>query len=481
MSNLWNDFGGKERRPMMSLDFLVVFFVIAALTTEMGAAQPEVEQTIRERTGKQIEWRKDPAMDDQVAHHIRALVHRPLTADAAVQVALLNNRELQATFEDIGIANADLIEAGLLKNPTFAISARFPDRPPSATNVEMSIAEDFFDVLLIPLRKKVAASELARTKLRVGDEILKLAAEVKTAFCEMQAQQQLLERLLAINETEAAALALSIRQHEAGNIPDLDLANQQATYSQMKLDANQVRTAISSSREKLNRLMGLWGDDTDWKILGELAVVPAHDFSRRGLESIAMSQRLDLAAAKTEVLALVQSLGLTKTYRYVGAIEFGVDSERDPDRQRVTGPTLKLNLPIFNRGQGRIAKLEAQLRQAERRVEADAIAIRADVRETRDRLIAKRDLVIYYRENLLPERRRILELTLASYNSMLKSPFDLLFAKQNELSAEKGFIDAWRDYWIAHADLERAVGGRLGASAVAIDRTASSFKETTTH
>ena len=275
----------------MSLDFLVVFFVIAALTTEMGAAQPEVEQTIRERTGKQIEWRKDPAMDDQVAHHIRALVHRPLTADAAVQVALLN-RELQATFEDIGIANADLIEAGLLKNPTFAISARFPDRPPSATNVEMSIAEDFFDVLLIPLRKKVAASELARTKLRVGDEILKLAAEVKTAFCEMQAQQQLLERLLAINETEAAALALSIRQHEAGNIPDLDLANQQATYSQMKLDANQVRTAISSSREKLNRLMGLWGDDTDWKILGELAVVPAHDFSRRGLESIAMSQRL---------------------------------------------------------------------------------------------------------------------------------------------------------------------------------------------
>ena len=131
----------------MSLDFLVVFFVIAALTTEMGAAQPEVEQTIRERTGKQIEWRKDPAMDDQVAHHIRALVHRPLTADAAVQVALLNNRELQATFEDIGIANADLIEAGLLKNPTFAISARFPDRPPSVTNVEMSIAEDFFDVL----------------------------------------------------------------------------------------------------------------------------------------------------------------------------------------------------------------------------------------------------------------------------------------------------------------------------------------------
>ena len=465
----------------MLLRFLTRFFVTAALATTPIYAQPELAQTIRERTGKQIEWRKDPAADDQIARHIHTLVHRPLTGDSAVQVALLNNRELQATFEEIGIANADFIEAGLLKNPTFGLSARFPDRPPSAANVEMSVAEDFFDLLLIPLRKKVAASELARTKLRVGDEILKLAAEVKTSFYEMQAQQQLLARLQVINETEAAALELSIRQHEAGNIPDLDLANQQVTYSQMKLEANQVATATRSSREKLNRLMGLWGNDTDWEIIDELAPVPARDFSQRGLESIAMDQRLDLAAAKTEVLALVQSLGLTKTYRYVGAIEFGVDSERETDRQRVTGPTLKLELPIFNRGQGRIARLEAQLRQAERRVEGDAIAIRADVREARARLIAKRDLAIYYRDNLLPERYRILELMLAGYNSMLKSPYDLLLAKQNELSAEKGFIDAWRDYWIARADLERAVGGRLGASALATDRATSSFKETKTH
>src|SRR5260370_33837393 len=132
----------------------------------------------------------------------------------------------------------------------------------------------------------------------------------------------------------------------------------------MKLEAHQVATAIRSSREKLNRLMGLWGDDIDWKILGELAPVPAHDFSQRGLESIAMNQRLDLAAAKTEVLALVQSLGLSKTYRYVGALEFGVDSERETERQRGTGPTRKLGIPVFNRGQGRIARLEGQLRKA---------------------------------------------------------------------------------------------------------------------
>jgi cobalt-zinc-cadmium efflux system outer membrane protein len=465
-------------RHRRSLPFLLV---IAALGSPLARAQPEPEQTIREWTGKQIEWRKDPAADEEITRQIHVLVHRPLAADRAVEIALLNNRELQAALEEIGIAKADLIEAGLPKNPTFSGDARFPDRPPSATNFELSVAQDFLDLLLIPLRKKVAASELARTRLRVGYEILKLAAEVKTAFYETQAEQQLFGRLQTINQTEAAGLELSISQHEAGNIPDLDLANQQATYSQVKLEAAEVATAIRSSREKLNRLMGLWGDDTDWKITDGLPPIPAHDFSQRGLESVAMNQRPDLAAAKTEVIALVQSLGLTKTYRYVGTIEFGVDSERDTTRQRVTGPTLKLELPIFNRGQGRIGRLEAQLRQAERRIEADAISIRAEVREARDRLIAKRDLAVYYRDNLLPERRHILELTLAHYNSMLKSPYDLLLAKQNELSTEKGYIDAWRDYWIARADLERAVGGRLGGSGSAVDRTASSFKETKSH
>jgi cobalt-zinc-cadmium efflux system outer membrane protein len=426
----------------MLLRFLTRFFLISALTTALACAQPNLEQTIRERTGKQVESRKDAAANDQIARHIHVLLQRPLTAESAVQVALFNNRELQATFEEIGIANPNLIEAGLLKNRTFG--ARFPDQPPSATNVDVSIAQDFFDLLLISLRKKVAASELARMRLRIGDETLRLATEVKTAFYEMQAQQQLLERVLAINETEAAALELSIQQHEAGNIPDLDLANQQATYSQTKLEANQVATAIYSFREKLNRLLGLWGNDTDWKIRDELAPIPTRDFSQRGLESIAIDQRLDLAAAKTEILALVQSL----------------------------------ELPLFNRGQGRIARLETKLRQAERRLEAKAIAIRADVREARDRLVAKRDLAIFYRDNLLPERHHILELTLAGYNTMLKSPYDLLLAKQNELLAEKGFIDASRDYWIARADLERAIGGRLGASAVATDRTASSLKKT---
>ena len=301
---------------------------------------------------------------------------------------------------------------------------------------------------------------------------------MKTAFYTLQGKQQLVGRLNALGKTNAAALELSQRQHEAGNISDLDLANQQSTYSQSKLDAAEITAGIRSDREKLNRLMGVWGRDTQWEIADELPPIPARNFPAERLESLGIAQRLDLAASKAEVAAVVQSLGLTKTYRYVGAIEFGVDTESETDRQRVTGPTLKLELPIFNQGKGRIARLEAQLRQAERRLEAQAIDIRAEVREARDRMLAKKDLAGYYRDELIPERKRVLDLTLTSYNAMLKGPYDLLLARQNELAAERGYIEALRDYWIARADLERAVGGQLTNTRV---KTEATFKETTTH
>ena len=454
--------------------YLALILPLLPHSVLQGQSTDDLQSTIRQRTGKQVEWQKDSAANDQIRGAIRALLRRTLTGDAAVQIALLNNRELQATFEEIGIANADLVEASLLKNPVFFGDARFPSSPPSATNIELSIAQEFFDVLVIPLRKKVAAAQLPKAKLRVGDAVLKLAAEVKTAFYELQADQQLLGRLKAIHETDAAAVELAQRQHEAGNINDLDLANQQATYSQSKLDIAETSTSIRSGREKLNRLMGTWGEDTAWKIADELPPLLAGDFPQQRLESLAINQRLDLAATKTEIGALVGSLGITKTYRYIGSIEFGVDTEKETDGQRVTGPTWQLELPVFNQGQGRIAKLTAQLRQAERRLESEAVAIRAEVREARDRLIAKHDLASYYRDELLPGRKKILELTLTQYNAMLKSPFDLLLAKQNEISAERGYIDALRDYWIARANLERAVGGRLSGIS---GETNSSFKE----
>ncbi len=475
---MWDDFGQERRcfavRYSLLISVAVTIGISATASARRSDSAHNVQSSVSDRIGTRVEWRKDLEAETEISRTVQTLLRGTITAERAVQIALLNNRELQATFEEIGIANADLTEAGLLKNPLFDVSARFPDRPPSATNLEFAIVQDFLDLLMIPLRKKVAANELARAELKVGDAVLKLVAEVKTTFYTLQGKQMLFSRLGALENTNAAALELTQRQHEAGNINDLELANQQSTYSQSKLDAAQVAKEMRSDREKLNRLMGTWGNQTQWTISDELPEMAGRDFPTDRLESLAISQRLDLAASKAEVSAVVQSLGLTKTYRYVGAIEFGLDTEKSPDRQRVTGPTLRLELPIFNQGKGRIARLEAQLRQAERRLEAQAIDIRSEVREARDRLLAEKDLATYYREELVPERKRVLDLTLTNYNAMLKGPYDLLLARQNELAAERGYIEALRDYWIARADLERAVGGRLTSSR----KTQSSFKET---
>ncbi|MFN2477391.1 MAG: TolC family protein [Chthoniobacterales bacterium] len=461
---------------------LSVLLIVALAPTAWAARRESVvdlQSTVQGRIGKRVEWRKDAAADAEISRTVHGLLRGTLNADRAVQIALLNNRDLQVTFEEIGVANADLTEAGLLKNPSFDVSARFPDRPPSGTNLEFSIVQDFLDLFMIPLRKKVAANELARAKLRVGDAILKLASEVKTTFYTLQAKQQLFSRLTALGATNTAALEFAQRQHEGGTINDLELANQQASYSQARADAAEVTAAMRSDREKLNRLMGVWGAETQWKIADELPALPGKNLPVDRLESLAIAQRLDLASTKSEVAAVVQSLGLTKTYRYFGAVEVGVDTEKEPDGQRVTGPTLRLELPIFNQGQGRLAKLQAQLRQAERRLEGRAIDIRSEVREARDRLLAKRDLATYYRDELIPERTRVLTLTLEHYNSMLKGAYDLLLAKQNELAAERGYVDALRDYWIARADLERAVGGSLTARSTSVE--SNSFKEAVTH
>ena len=464
---------------MRSLSLLLVIALAPSAWSARRESVDDLQSTVRGRIGKRVEWRKDAAADAEISHTVHALLRGVLTADRAVQVALLNNRKLQATFEEIGVASADLTEAGLLKNPSFDVSARFPDRPPSGTNLEFSIVQDFLDLFLIPLRKKVAANELARAKLRVGDAVLALASEVKTTFYTLQAKQQLSARLTVLGATNAAALEFAQRQHEGGTTNDLELANQQASYSQAKADAAEINAEMRSDREKLNRLMGVWGPETEWKIADELPPIPGKNLPVDRLESMAIAQRLDLGAAKAELGAVVQSLGLTKTYRYVGAVEFGVDTEGGTDGQRVTGPRLRLELPVFNQGQGRMARLEAQLRQAERRLESQAIDIRSEVREARDRLLAKKDLATYYRDELIPERTRVLNLTLEQYNAMLKGAYDLLLAKQNELAAERGYIDALRDYWIARADLERAVGGSLTTSRTNVET--NSFKETATH
>lgn len=438
--------------------------LLLAASFAAGCASPDpgfgdVESAVGSRTGKQLRWMRNPGDVAAAQNAMRALLKRRLTADSAAQIALLNNRRLQSSFEQIGISAAEYRQASFPSNPSFSGFIRFPDSG-GVSNLELSVAQNLLDLLLIPLKRRVAKGALDAAKLEVSREVLQLVTETKIAFYNLQARQQLLSRLKLIVEVNESAADLAKRMHEAGNIPDVELANQQATYSQSRVDVAQTEGQIRSDRERLNRLMGVWGADTNWSVGDRLPDIPASEVSLSRLESKAIEQRFDVALARQNVAAIGLAGGLQRATRLLpSGIDVGVNTERDTDGSRLTGPTLDVRLPIFDQGQARMAKLAAQYRRAQNELEAIAVEARSEVREARDQVLSNRELARYYGQVLLPQRIQIVNTTQLQYNAMQRNPSDLLLAKERELNTERGYIDAWRDYWIARAELEMALKG----------------------
>jgi outer membrane protein, heavy metal efflux system len=173
------------------------------------------------------------------------------------------------------------------------------------------VAQQFVQILMIPLKKKISEDRLEAIELRVADETLELVAKVKAAYFMVQADQQLISRLKLIQETHAASLELAQNQYKAGNITDLALLQLQASYSQGRLDIARAETDFRNKRHELTRLLGLWGPQTEWKIQGEIMPIPDSDFSVKRLESLAVAQRLDLLAAHRDLMSIVTGPGLT--------------------------------------------------------------------------------------------------------------------------------------------------------------------------
>ena len=440
----------------------------AALLTSCAAVDQQtefqsVENELSNQTGLRAVWNQGSDDDQKAEAAIRRTLTRPLNAGVAVQIALMNNPDLQATFEELNVSQADLDQAGLLRNPTFMASWRFPDRPPSITDAEYSLAADFLDLVMIPLKVKVAQANLEQTELRIEHEVLELATEVKTAFYTYQADGQLEVRLKLIAQVGQAAADLAQAQLLAGNTTDLEAGNRQAQAALAHVELLNAQKETLAAREKLNRLMGLLGSDLEWRAAPNLPELPEREVSLDHLESLAISQRRDLAARQREVEAIGMALSLKTNTRFVPTtINIGVDTEKSSDTgQHLTGPTLDLTLPIFNQGQGEIAKLTAQYRMAQRQLQSLALQIRSEVREDRETLKMDRDLVDYYKKTVVPLNIEIVNQSQLQFNAMQKNTFDLFLSKQQELEAEKDYIAAWRDYWIARAELEQAVGGRL--------------------
>ena len=300
---------------------LLAFVPLVCASLE-GKEKPfeSVERTVRERTKQEIRWQRDLAAREESRSRVGALLQSPVTLSMAVQIALLNNRGLQASFEEIGLSFADLREARTLANPNVDLQIKFPDRPPTHPLTEWGLAQNFLNLLMLPLRTRVAREQLVAAQMRVSDDVVKLISEVKVAYHELLADSQTVALLRTILAAQAGSLELTQRLHEAGNVTDLALSQEQAQYSRMRLELAMAEADSRSHREKLNRVLGVWGADTAWKLAAtELPQLPRNDVSIEGLETLAIGNRLDLAAARSQLQSATRAVGLEETFRFIGA------------------------------------------------------------------------------------------------------------------------------------------------------------------
>jgi outer membrane protein, heavy metal efflux system len=440
---------------------LLLLGLTGCASVDLRAGFPEVSAAVEERSATKIAWHTGTELDREASETLRSLLQRKLTVDDAVKIAMLNNRDLQAIYTELGVAQADLVEAGLLRNPIFDAAVLFPlsgVRP----DLQLGVVVGFLDVLYMPLRKRVAAARFEEAKLRVTGAVLDFAGQVRKTFYEQQANEQALELRRTVVQALTASLEVSRRLHEAGNITDLDLARDRALTETSRLALRSAEITAGQSREELNNLMGLWGEDTRWEIDARLPDIPAEPLQVNDVERTAVIRSIDLANAGQRIMGAGQQLGYDRATALIPALELGVEGEREEGWK--VGPVLSVRIPLFDQGQARVGRAVAELRRAQREYYALAVRIRSTARAIQDRMRGAQDRALYYRDILLPLQERIVNEAQLQYNAMQIGIFQVLRDRERQIETGAAYVEALREYWLARADLALLSSGRLPIS-----------------
>lgn len=432
---------------------LLAFLLTSCASVTRDAGVADVQQAVHARTGQSVQWNAPATTDDE---RVRSLLAGELTADKAVAVAMLHNPRLQATLAELGIARADLIDASTISNPLFEVEMRFPSAPYRA--YELRLAQSLIELIQLPRRRALGRAAFDAAQMRVSSEILRFAADVRSTYFDLLAASQDVAQSRTQFEAARAAAEVATKQHQAENITDLDLENEQARYEQAKLDLARAERRMVVAREALIRSMGLRDASTAWTMPASFPALPASELDQTQLEQLAATQRLDLAIARREVEIAQRHVPIARLAA-LGDVIADVHLQREPSGERTVGPGIELPIPIFNTGRAARTRAEAQWLRARYVLDALTAESSSRLRAASATLSEARARVEYYRDVVLPRRRRIVELTKLEHNAMLVGVFQLLQAKQNEAQAESEFIEAQHEYWSARTDLDRALQG----------------------
>jgi cobalt-zinc-cadmium efflux system outer membrane protein len=420
--------------------------VMSCASVPRDAGFADVQQAVASRLSSSTSWNAD----------VHAMLEDAVTADEAVAIALTNNPRLQMTLAELGIARAELIEASTIANPIFEFELRVPGEP--YRPYELRIAQTLVDLIQLPRRRAVGRTAFDAAQMRVTSDVLRFAADVRSVYYDVVAATQHVVQSRTILDAARTAAEVAVKQHAAENITDLDLENEQALYEQAKLDLARAERQLLVQREALLRAMSLRDAPTDWRVATTFPELPSSELDQRQLEELAAQQRLDLAIARREVEVAERRVPLARLAS-LREIDIDVHYEREPSGEHTVGPGIQLLIPIFNNGRAGRTRAEAEFLRARFALQTLTAESSSRLRTASSVVAEARARVEYYRDVLLPRRRRIVELTKLEHNAMLVGIFQLLQARQNEAQAERDFIEAQLDYWTARTSLDRALQG----------------------
>ena len=460
----------KRLRTLRRLALPAGALLLAGCTTFSpdGSFGP-VQQAANERLGKELVLARTEADLDTIERRVAELLAQPLSADAAVQIALLNNRGLQASFQQLGLTEAEVVQSGRLPNPAFVFGRKTKG---DEVELEYFLAFNIARLIALPLINEVEARRFDQVKGATVLAMLSLAADTRKAWIAAVAADESVRYMRQVLEAAEASAELARRMAAVGNFNALQRAREQSFQADAALNVARAMQAQRASRERLIRLMGLWGANTQFTLPERLPALPDEPADQPDIERAAMAQRLDVQGAKLAAEQTAKNLNLTKTTRFVNLLEFGLTRKTFNEGPSENGWEIAIELPIFDWGDARIAQGEALYMQTVHRAAETAVNARSEVREAYGGYRTAYDIARQYRDQIVPLRKQIAEQNLLRYNGMLIGVFELLADARVQIASVNSSIEALRDFWIAQADLEMAMVGKPGAS-IALPGTAA--------
>ncbi|MCB9772191.1 MAG: TolC family protein [Candidatus Omnitrophica bacterium] len=414
--------------------------------------QAKVKNLVQEQTGYEAK-----AAGDQ--QDVESLLSQSLSEDAAVAIAFLNSSVIKAQLSSLGVSEADMREAGILRNPTLSFKTRTSNEGGVKRNKEFEIKQDVFDILFWPLRKKIAGTQFKVSQYETAHQMTDFIKEVRLSYLEWLTAMH--KQALAADHFKAqeASLEIARRQKEAGNINTLNMAEAQAIFQKAKIEQLKTKQETRMFTERLRTMLGLTVNQFFMEEMLQIPDLPKEDLVVEELEKKALDRRLDLLMKRQEIKHLEQSQNLAAA-GFLPDLEVGYNQEKETSGHTLKGAVVEGQVPLFNRNQAQRAGIKASIETAKHQLDVMEQEVLLAVHLGYLNLMTNRQIVEAYQE-AMPLYQQMIKETLYHYNFMLTDVFHLLESKQAELETKKEYVDALKNYWISRIELENAVGTKL--------------------